>query len=51
MKLIVLALCLSLVTTQEVEEKKPEFKPPPHPDGDVYFTESFSEPDTVWDRY
>ena len=49
----VLALSISLVVAQEEEEeeKKPEFKPPPRPVGDVYFTESFSEPDAVWDRY
>ena len=46
----VLALSVSLVVAQEEGEKKREFKPPPRPVGDVYFTESFSELDGVWDR-
>ena len=53
MKLLVLgvlALSVSLVLAQEEEEKKPEFKPPPRPVGDVYFAESFSDPDAVWGR-
>ena len=48
---IVVAISLSLVVAQEdAEQQKPVYKPPPRPTGDVYLAESFSDPESVWER-
>lgn len=44
---LVVALLLQTVSSQE-EPTPPPFQPPPKPEGDVYFAESFSDAEEVW---
>ena len=61
MKLLVLVCVCLLVTVRAEEEeegeqkssgpKRPIFKEPTVPSGDVYFMETFSDEEAVWKRY